>query len=312
MFSTPVGNGVRLCPACASADPIADGAPIWPLEWQCNACGHVVPQAEGIPHFAVLLSNSQTGFDADAFARLAPAEAGHFWFEPRNRLLAGLADCFFPDARRYLEIGCGTGFVLARIASARTWQKVVGSEIHSAGLQHARRRLGDHAEFVQMDVRKIPARGAFDLVGAFDVLEHIAEDEAVIREVYSALSEGGGFLVAVPQHPALWSRIDDVSHHVRRYCRGELERKLRHAGFEIAFSSSYAALSLPLMFGSRLLMQNRPVGRNEGSNHEFEIDPLLNTSLRWLLNAEVSLTLRGFQWPVGGSRVVVARKPVGG
>jgi SAM-dependent methyltransferase len=202
------------------------------------------------------------------------------------------------------------GFRACSHASSRMWQNLVGSEIHSAGLRHARRRLADRSEFVQMDVRKIPARAAFDLVGAFDVLEHIVEDETVIRQVYDALAEGGGFLVAVPQHPALWSRTDDVSHHVRRYCRGEVERKLRYAGFEVVFSTSYAALSLPLMLGSRLLMQKRPVNRRERSYHEFNVHPVLNASLHLLLDAEVSLTLRGFRWPIGGSRVVAARKPI--
>jgi SAM-dependent methyltransferase len=299
--------GARLCPACAAAETITDGAPLWPSAWRCKACGYAVPMSDGIPLYAPDLANAQTGFDAAVFDEFARHEAGHFWFEPRSRLLAGLAAKFFPAAVRYLEIGCGTGVVLKAMAAARSWSRLAGSELHPAGLSHAILRLGDQAEFVQMDARHIPAQEAFDLVGAFDVLEHIPEDENVMREVYSALVPGGGFIAAVPQHPALWSQADIVAHHVRRYRRGELERKLRSAQFEILFSSSYASVVLPLMAASRIT--SRRPSADKVVVHELTVHPVLNAILREALDAEVSLTLKGLAWPVGGSRVVVARKP---
>jgi len=294
--------GLRLCPACGAAESIADGGRCWPIGWHCKACAHAVPTRDGVPHYAANLANSQTGFDAAVFDELARREGGHFWFEPRNRLLVGLAARFFPTAKRYLEIGCGTGMVLTAMAASRSWSRLAGSELHPAGLVHARRRLGDKAEFVQMDARRIPAREVFDLIGAFDVLEHITEDQTVMQEVHAALVPGGGFLAAVPQHPALWSQADVAAHHVRRYRRGELERKLRDAHFEILFSTSYASVVLPLMFASRS-------AAHRTAPRELAMHPLLNGILRGALHAEVALTLKGLAWPVGGSRVVVARKP---
>ena len=303
--------GSRLCPACAATEPIAADEPLWPVGWRCRTCGHVVPVIDDIPQYAPSLANSLTGFDPAFFDELARREDGHFWFEPRNRLLVGLADRFVPEATRYLEVGCGTGAVLAPMAASRAWSRLAGAEIHPAGLTHARRRLGSCAEFLQMDARKIPARAAFDLIGAFDVLEHIAEDEAVMREIHAALVPGGGFIAAVPQHPALWSRADDISHHVRRYCRRELEGKLREAGFEILFSTSYVTTLLPLMIAGRFLSGRRnDEDIHEIARREFDIHPLLNAGLRRVLDAEVAMTLKGISWPVGGSRVVVARKPL--
>ena len=306
MHSSDGTAGVRLCPVCAAAEAIADSEPLWPLGWLCRACGHAVQVSVGIPLFAPDLADAHTGFDPAVFDELARHEAGHFWFEPRSRLLAGLAAGFFPAAARYLEIGCGTGVVLQAMASARSWSRLAGSELHPAGLSHAIRRLGDQAEFVQMDARHIPAREAFDLIGAFDVLEHIAEDENVMQEVHAALVPGGGFIVAVPQHPALWSQADVVAHHVRRYRRGELERKLRSAQFEILFSSSYASVVLPLMAASRF--RSRRAMADKIVVHELAVHPVLNAILRSALNVEVGLTLKGLGWPVGGSRIVVARK----
>ena len=104
---------------------------------------------------------------------------------------------------------------------------------------------------MQMDARAIPAVDAFDLTGAFDVVEHVADDEGVLRGLRRATTAGGGTIIAVPQHPSLWSRADEIGHHQRRYRLGELEAKLRRNGFDILFSSSFTALLLPLMAVSR-------------------------------------------------------------
>jgi hypothetical protein len=108
-------------------------------------------------------------------------------------------------------------------------------------------------------------------------------------------------VVAVPQHPSLWSKADEIAHHVRRYRRGELEEKFKRNGFEVLFSSSYTALLLPLFAASRL----RKTGNDDP--YEFAVDPLVNRVLLRTLQAEVRLTIAGMRWPLGGSRVVVGR-----
>ncbi len=257
--------------------------------------------------FAPEIARTGAGFDPTAYDRLMSQEAGHYWFEPRNRLLTGLANRFFPKAKRYLEVGCGTGFVLDAVARSRAWSSITGSELHPEGLAHARCRLAGRASFVQMDARHIPARNAFDLVGAYDVLEHIEEDEAVMAGVRDSLAPGGGFIVAVPQHPALWSVADEIGKHVRRYRRGELESKLAKANFDILRSTSYTSVLLPLMFASRL--KERGGTPATVVAREFDIAPRLNRALRAINELEVTLSLMGLQWAMGGSRVVVARKP---
>ena len=254
--------------------------------------------------FAPELADTISGFDPKAFDELAELETEHFWFVARNELIVGLANKFFPDARRFLEIGCGTGFVLRAIAELRRWERVVGSELHPTGLAHARKRLPSKVEFVQMDARDIPAAGLFDLTGAFDVIEHIADDEAVLRGLRAATQTGGGTIIAVPQHPWLWSRADEVAHHVRRYRRGELEMKLRRNGFEVLFSSSFTALLLPLMAASRLKRRGKET--DEGI-YEFRLNPAVNRLFLGILHAEVRMTLAGVRWPAGGSRVMVGR-----
>jgi len=76
-----------------------------------------------------------------------------------------------------------------------------------------------------MDVRRIPFREEFDVIGAFDVLEHVKEDEEVLLQMYQATRKRGGILVTVPHHPFLWSPVDDYARHVRRYKTLELKDK---------------------------------------------------------------------------------------
>jgi SAM-dependent methyltransferase len=295
----------RRCLACNAVEPVGTDEPVWPVGWRCPNCDHVVAQSEGIAIFAPELADTVSGFDPKYFEQLSELEAEYFWFVTRNELIVGLVDKFFPDARRFLEIGCGNGAVLGAIAQSRPWEHLVGSELHPSGLAYARKRLPSEVEFVQMDAGQIPAVGVFDLTGAFDVIEHIADDEGVLRGMRAATQTGGGTIIAVPQHPWLWSHADDAAHHQRRYRRGELETKLRRNGFEVLFSSSFMVLLLPLMAASRL--RRRGDEQDADVFNEFRLNRRVNDAFIAILRAEVRLTLAGWRWPAGGSRIVVAR-----
>src|SRR5690606_28048554 len=114
------------------------------------------------------------------------------------------------------------------------------------------------ANFMQMDARRIPFIEEFDVVGAFDVLEHVEEDEVVLAEIHQALKPDGHIVLTVPQHTWLWSPSDDYAHHERRYGLNELGKKVQAAGFKIQRSTSFVALLLPLMLLSRLRTKKRP------------------------------------------------------
>jgi SAM-dependent methyltransferase len=294
-------------------EPIGPTDPVMPKGWHCSHCGHQLPISRGIPLTAPKVADTVTGIDPAAFSFLAEAEREHFWFVPRRRLIVALLSRFAPQAKSFAEIGAGTGNVIGEIMASRSWRRLLATEIHPSGLSIAAERLGPMVETLQLDARTITFAEAFDAIGAFDVLEHIEEDEAAISQIHRALTPSGVFIATVPQHPFLWSAADDVAHHQRRYRRGELETKLRHHGFEILFSSSYNAILLPLMTASHLQRRGHNTSKADAPDltsirREFNVSPLVNVILKTLLAAETFLTARGMRWPAGGSRVVVARR----
>jgi len=145
--------------------------------------------------------------------------------------------------------------------------------------------------------------GEFDVVGAFDVLEHIADDETVLRAMHRALCPGGGVLITVPQHPALWSAQDEHAGHRRRYTKKELVAKLRAAGFADMKTTSFVSLLLPLMALARLRKRKRA-----DPFDELRIGGLANRVLEAVLDIERGLIRLGVSFPAGGSLLAVARK----
>jgi len=274
--------------------------------WECPGCRRSPPSIDGRLAFAPGLATSSEGFKERYFSDLAPLEASNFWFRARNDLIVWALRRYFPLASSFLEIGCGTGFVIAGIASEFQGMRLSGSEIFSAGLEFAARRV-PRATFFQMDARRTPFEEEFDIIGAFDVIEHIREDEQVLAQMFKAVAAGGGIVLTVPQHAFLWSRADEVACHVRRYEVSELKRKVTAAGFRIERCTSFVSLLLPLMFASRMMKRDRTADYDEMS--EFRIGALANRVLEGIMAAERALIRAGIAFPMGGSLLLVARKP---
>lgn len=141
----------------------------------------------GFPVLAPDIAEGFEDYSSQSHDKLVRVEEENFWFVSRNKLLAYLLEQYFPDAQNMLEIGCGTGFVLCGLAKQRPNMSFSGGEAYLSGLGHAQRRI-PQADLMQMDARNIPFVQEFDLIGAFDVLEHISEDKTVLQEMHKALT----------------------------------------------------------------------------------------------------------------------------
>lgn len=250
-----------------------------------------------------MTESGEGGYDAGIFEELAALENQSFWFRARNRLLVRLTRQISRPGDRFLEIGCGTGYVLQALARG-CGLAVTGSELFDEGLEFARRRVPE-AEFSVLDAREMPYREEFDLAGAFDVLEHIDDDVGVLGGLHTALRPGGHVLITVPQHRWLWSDADDYAHHVRRYRRSEMLERVEGAGFEVLRVTSFVTSLLPLMLAARLRRQSK--GSYDLAAELVPPQPV-NRSLEWMLDREVDLISRGVSLPAGGSLVVVAKR----
>lgn len=236
-------------------------------------------------------------------------EGTHWWFAGRRRIIRGFVEeiCLKLECEqmqrgrpRILDVGCGTG---ANLELLGQYGEAEGVDVSPDALAFCRAR--GLANVRQGEAEKLPYEdGAFDLVTALDVVEHLDDDAAGLREMRRVLRPGGRALLFVPAFMFLWGVQDDVSHHRRRYTLPVLKRTLRDAGYEVE-RATYANLSFfaPILLG-RMLM--RATGLRPASENNINVSAL-NGLLGRVLGAESTL-LRRVNFPFGVSALCVARR----
>jgi SAM-dependent methyltransferase len=258
------------------------------------------------------------GFDPALFTALYAAEDRHFWFGARNLALKTVIESVrarLPRHYRVLEIGCGTGNTLRMLQDAcRDAGIVVGMDLFGEGLRYARRRTS--IPLVQGRVEQQPFATPFDLVGMFDVLEHIQDDLTTLQQVRALINPGGYLLITVPAGKALWSRFDEEAHHCRRYEREELRRRLVEAGLVVEYLTPFMTTLYPLARAARWWSAqanrmrgwlNRPV--KSVVETDITIRPGLNGLMSTLLKLELPALRGRRQMPFGTSLLALARVP---
>jgi SAM-dependent methyltransferase len=268
---------------------------------------------DGVKCYAPEMALENQDFSGESFQFLYEAEEKNFWFVSRNTIIQHLVKKYVGvnQPKSILEIGCGTGYVLKGIRKQFPNLSLTGAEIYLKGIEFARKRLPD-VEFIQLNATAIPFRETFDAIGAFDVLEHIEADVAVMRNVHQALKPGGHFLITVPQYMSMWSVLDDMACHKRRYSREEMFRKLKESRFDVVYVGSFVFTLFPLMALSRLLKKDKkaeaPTQANLAELSELQLPNWMNTLFSGAMKLDEFLIGRGVSLPFGGSLVVVAKK----
>ena len=269
---------------------------------------------DGFKCYAPELAEENGDFDVSSFYHLYAIENTNFWFVSRNNVIKTLVEKYCAgkilQKNRFLEIGCGTGYVLKGLSKFR-YLELKGAEIYLQGLKYARSRLPG-VTLTQLDATKIPFEDEFNSIGAFDVLEHIDADELVIEQIYSALKNGGLFFISVPQYKWLWSRTDEYARHKRRYSRKELITKLKVKGFTIKYITSFAFILFPLMIASRWFSGIEKIKKSDNCKRspEINLNPVMNSFLKYLMKIDEWLIKCRVSLPFGGSLIVIAEKPI--
>jgi SAM-dependent methyltransferase len=267
-------------------------------------------EIDGIRCYSPAVALECADFPSEGFEVTAAVEANSFWCRSRNRILRRIMERFSDRSRpvSMLEIGCGIGGVVAELQKVPNL-RLVGSEIYLQGLRYARSKYPE-VEFVQLDASEMPFCEEFDLVGAFDVLEHIQADERVIQGVYGALRPGGVFVLTVPQYRWMWSTLDELVHHKRRYGRSDLLRKLRSQRFDVVYCSSFVTALFPAMAATRLLARTRVPQSDvrDALASQVTLPPVANRVCDLLMRIDELALRAGLSLPFGGSLLAVARK----
>jgi len=243
--------------------------------------------------------------EQQAYREQFELEDTHWWFAGRRAVIRALLARAGTngDHLRVLDAGCGTGRNMLEFGPLGS---VAGVDSSPDAIEFCRRRgvPGVH----EGQIERLPfADGAFDLILATDVLEHLRDDHAALAELRRVAAPGGRLLATVPAYGWLWSQHDSAHHHFRRYTSRLLRGRLLGAGWKPTEWTYFNSLLLPPIAAVRLLARRRR-REAEGARPDLRLTPgALNGLLAWPMRAEAALIGRGLRLPAGVSIGVVAR-----
>ena len=228
----------------------------------------------------------------------------HWWFQGRKRLISHFLKSAVKGKSSYIEIGCGTGYLLD-ILHGFPGIAVSGIDMHEKSIEIAKKRCAS-ARIFKATVEEL-GEEVFDTIGIFDVLEHIENDQDVIKQLSKHLKTGGYMLVTIPQHQWLFSDADEAAGHFRRYSRKKIRRLLVDAGFKVIFATSFVSFPLPAMWFKRVFQ--RSTSDNVFSwEEELKVGRVANGVLNMTSVLEYLLIRLRVSFPVGGSLFLLCRK----
>lgn len=253
------------------------------------------------------------------YAIMDEVEGSHWWFVGRRAILesflkeivdrsgshikaaapAGQESAAAPGALRILDVGCGTG---ANLEMLSQFGDAEGVDVSDDALEFCRRKglkvqkgLAESLPF---------ADETFELTTALDVVEHLDDDIAGLKEMYRVTKSGGYSLFFVPAFMWLWGVQDDISNHRIRYTRKQIVERIEQAGYTVERATYANWTFFPPILAGRVLM--RLTGLKPESENNINVSAL-NGIFGKLFSAE-RFWLKRFNFPIGVSIVVVAKK----
>ncbi|MBF0452042.1 MAG: class I SAM-dependent methyltransferase [Candidatus Magnetomorum sp.] len=189
--------------------------------------------------------------DQSHFTTIEQIASTHWWYQGRRCILTKILNSLhLPEKCQILEMGCASGENLSWL---KQFGDPVGIEPNTWAVQRAKQKnigtvyqgsLPDHLPEISE---------TFDLITLLDVLEHIENDDLSLLLLKKWITPGGYMVITVPAYSFLWSSLDDINHHKRRYTIHQLKNLLEKNGYSIEYISYFNTFLFPLIYSFRLL-----------------------------------------------------------
>lgn len=279
-------------------------------------------QANGVftPEVPVLHRDDE--YDSHGFDLLREMQGRHFWYQGRHRFLLGaLQDELkrrLPSGKALTAIdlggGCGGWITYLQARLPHAFSELALSDSSLRALELARATVGESVSRYQTDLLSLGWENRWDAAFLLDVLEHIPEDGAALRQIQQALKPGGLLFVTTPALQCFWSYNDELAHHVRRYAKADFQRLAETTGLKLLRARYFMFLLSPLLWLSRLKrpdlerMSEEDRQRLMARTHRVPAGPV-NGLLRGIFELETPLGLK-LPFPWGTSILGVFQKPL--
>lgn len=254
----------------------------------------------------------------DLYEDLYTKEHTHWWHVGKRSIVFGLLDRYLStrgskETRQALDLGCGTGLNLEHL---ERYARTTGTDYFEEALQFCRER--GHTMLCRADAVELPfSDRTFAIATALDVIEHLDDDFAALKELYRVMEPGGLLIVSVPAYRFLWTYWDDILGHRRRYTTGMMRDVATRAGFRVRKLSYSNALTLaPAMMVRVVKSMAYKAASKRGKERDPKSDFMnlprpINGALIGYYKLETALLRRG-RLPFGLSVVTVLQRPFEG
>jgi len=239
------------------------------------------------------------------YAIMDRVEDSHWWFVGRRAILETFLKGIIQNPKskiqnpKILDVGCGTGANLEMLSQFGASE---GVDISNEALDFCRQK-GLTVQKGLAETLPYP-NATFDITTALDVIEHLDDDVAGLKEMYRVTKAGGYSLIFVPAFMWLWGVQDDISHHRIRYSRKQIVERIEQAGFKVERATYANFTFFAPVLGGRTLM--KLTGIKPESENNINISAL-NGLFGKIFSAE-RFWLKNLDFPFGVSIVLVAKK----
>ena len=250
----------------------------------------------------------------DYYKEYYDLERQHWWFVAREKIISNYlkktiaAKIVKHQDLKILNVGCGPGRSSQYLSS---FGEVTSIEYDKDCCEFASERTG--LQIINGSITELPFQDEmFDLVCAFDVIEHVLEDQLAVSEMKRVVKKEGVIFITVPAFMSLWSHHDVINHHFRRYKLGQIEKLFAaEKNGSVIFSSYFNFFLFPAIYLVRKISNLLQFNKNRpGSGSDFEAfkPGFLNNVLFNVMYLESKFINNNIKLPFGVSLLYTWKK----